>query len=222
MVAVVASGVGVAVTVDQLTLRSRLRRTAELADALGKLEDNDNRKTVLRSVHNVAVARLTAGWLVPWWRFAEFVGWFTIGPVALSLSAARFGWTDIVQTTAISVTVLGTIMFRRGIRIFSERQRIACEYLSGAVVAPPCVGMLQQMEGGVRAEFVMGALVSVGVNLTGLGVGLLVFDSNGLVGFICLLLGLFTAVAPMERLGRHAVRPLEMKLVTPKTDTSGC
>lgn len=161
VVAVVASSVGVIVAVDQLTLRARLRRTAEATLELTKQEENENRKAVLHSIHDVAVARLAAGWTVAWWHFAEFAVWFAIGPVALGFSAARFGWTGPVQVTLASTFPIIAIAARRSIRIYSERQRIARQYLAGVHVAPPRLGMLQQMEGGVRAEFLRARLSAV-------------------------------------------------------------
>jgi signal transduction histidine kinase len=52
LVALVATSVGVIAAVEQLTLRARLRRTAELAQALVASEDDPARQTVLRSIHD--------------------------------------------------------------------------------------------------------------------------------------------------------------------------
>lgn len=216
LVAVIASSVGVIVAVDQLTLRSRLRRTAEATEELAKHEDNANRLAALRSIHDVAIARLVAGWAVPWWRFAEFAVWFVLGPVTLALTAARQGWTGTVQTILVTNIVIVSLVARRGIRIYLERQRIAREYLTGADVAPPRLGMLQQMEGGTLSEFVMGAVISAGASLAALGVGLLVHDINTPWGFLCLLPGIVLAWSPTETLRARAVRPLELKPAPPK------
>jgi type II secretory pathway component PulJ len=68
VVALVAASVGVMAAIEQLTLRARLRRTAELAQALSAQENDSERQTVLRSIHDVAVARLVSGWLLPYSR----------------------------------------------------------------------------------------------------------------------------------------------------------
>jgi hypothetical protein len=89
VIALVATSVGVIAAIEQLTLRARLRRTADLAQVLSGHENDPERQTALRSIHDVAVARLVSGWLLPWWRFSEFA--FLAGPVLVGSIIAASG-----------------------------------------------------------------------------------------------------------------------------------
>lgn len=53
VVALVAASVGVIAAIEQLTLRARLRRTAELAQVLSAQENDSERQTVLRSLYTL-------------------------------------------------------------------------------------------------------------------------------------------------------------------------
>lgn len=93
VVALVATSVGVIAAIEQLTLRARLRRTAELAQVLSGHENDPERQTVLHSIHDVAVARLVSGWLLPWRRFSEVAVQFLAGPVLVAWIIAANGWS---------------------------------------------------------------------------------------------------------------------------------
>jgi hypothetical protein len=209
VVALVAASVGVIAAIEQLTLRARLRRTAELAQALSGHEDDPERRTVLRSIHDVAVARLVSGWLLPSWQFSEFAVWVVIGPVALAWSLARFGLTSTTATSAIICFVIIAIPARRFVRLFLERQRVAREYLAGQTVTPPQSDMLHQMEGGTLAEFGVGLVIATSLSVTATGVGTLLHLGVSAPGWALLVIcGLLVGVWPVTWLRARAVRPL--------------
>jgi hypothetical protein len=221
MVALVATSVGVIAAIEQLTLRARLRRTAELAHILAEQEDNQRRRTVLRSVHDVAVARLASGWLVPWWRFTQFALLFVLGPLAVGWLAAQGGWIGSLAWLILTNFLLVGIMARRGVRLYLERQRVARDYIAGAEVAPPRLGMLELMEGGaVGKEYVVAALISAGTTLVGVSVGLLIHDPNAGWTILLIVVGLAISWFPADWLRARAVRPLATNR-TPRKHSTG-
>jgi hypothetical protein len=164
VVALAATSVGVIAAIEQLTVRARLRRTAELAQALSGHENDPERQTVLRSVHDVAVARLVSGWLLPWWRFSEFMIALVVLPVVVGGTMAVNGWIGPSWIVVATCFVFLTIATRRGIRLYLERQRVASEYLSGAKITPPRIGVWIMVGGGrIGAEYFAAASVSAGL-----------------------------------------------------------
>jgi hypothetical protein len=209
VVALVATSVGVMAAIEQLTLRARLRRTAELAQALSGHENDPERQTVLRSIHDVAVARLVSGWLLPWWRFSELAVSFLAGPVPVGWTIAANGWSGLSLIVTVASFIYLALASRRGVRLYLERQRVAREYLSGAKITPPHIDILHLMEGGTRAEFVVGLLVSAGTTLAAAGVGTLVHSGpNSEWGIAFVVCGLIIAWSPSNWLRARAVRPL--------------
>jgi hypothetical protein len=210
VVAVVAGLVGVIATIEQLTLRARLRRTAELAKTLSSSENHPERKAVLTSIHDVAVARLVSGWLLPWWWFAEFAVWIVIGPGATATSVGRFGWGAGSAASIVACIVVTAIAGRRFVRLYLERQRVARESLGRQKVAPPRTELVHQMEDGTRTEFVMGLLISAGLTLTGTGVGILAHEKSFAPWWagVLVLAGVLLAAVPVPWLRTRTVRPL--------------
>lgn len=217
VIAVVASGVGVIAAVGQLTLRARLRRTVDLTTALIEQETDLERKTVLRSIRDVAVARLAAGWLLPWWRFTEATAWLVGGPTSLGWTITTQGWGGTSATGVFFNFVAVGMACRRGVRLYLERQRVARDYLIGAKMTPARVGLLEQMEGGVRAEFVVAALISAGTTLVAVGVGLFLHDRTFGWSVGLAVLGVAVAWSPSEWLRLRSVRPLQVEPKAPLT-----
>jgi hypothetical protein len=65
-----------------------------------------------------------------------------------------------------------TLSTRRAIRLYLERCRVASEYRRGLAVVEPRRGLLEMTEGGLRAEFALAAVFSLGACALGFGVGL--------------------------------------------------
>ncbi|MFC4783288.1 hypothetical protein ACT8ZV_02360 [Nocardioides sp. MAHUQ-72] len=206
--AVTASAVGVIVGVEQLTLRARLRKTIESAKTLAEPEEGE-RAVVLKSIHDVAVARLIAGWLVPGWRFAEAIVWLIGAPIALGVTVWHDGLKKDTLLFAGVVLVSLALSNRRGLRLLFERQRIAHEYLGSRKVGPPRIELMHQLEGGTRKEFLFGAMGSLGATLLALGAGALAHDPEHGWPVVLLILGVFSLGGPWESLRAGAVRPIE-------------
>ena len=208
LVALVATSVGVIAAIEQLTLPARLRRTAELAQALAEHEEDEQRQTVLRSIHDVAVARLVAGWLLPWRRFSEFAVTFLGMPFVVGGTVAGTGWNGFSLMLTLLCFVVVTATTSRGVGLYLVRQRIAGEYLTGSKITPPSPGLLRQMEGGLRAEFIVGALGSAGITLAAAGVGTLLHAPDTSWAIVVIVFGLIIAWLPVNWLRARAVRPL--------------
>jgi hypothetical protein len=121
-------------------------------------------------------------------------------------------------TTTLACFVTLALATRRGVRLYLERQRVAREYLSGAKITPPHIDILHLMEGGTRAEFVVGVLVSAGATLAAAGVGTVVRGPGWGIAFV--VCGLLIAWSPAEWLRARAVRPLVTSPV-PRHDSTG-
>lgn len=174
--AVVASLVGVAVALDQLTQRSRMRRIATWSSELAEAEHNENRLAALNSIRRWAAAWAVATVLVPARYYAEVTVWSMAVPVML---AWRVDSVGIGYLVLIGCGVLWPTL-RRGIRVHLERYRVAAEYAAGVPVEPPSLAILYQMEGGTRREFLWAGLLAVGITLGSLSTGQLARDpSNG-------------------------------------------
>jgi hypothetical protein len=209
VVALVTASVGVIAAIQQLTLRARLRRTAELAQALSGHEDDPERQTVLRSIQDVAIARLVSGWLLPWWRFSEFTVSLVTGPVLVVWTMAVTGWNEVSLSLALAAFALLTITTRRAVRLYLERQRVAREYLSGAKMTPPRIGFSQMAEGRIGAEYAVGASFSAGVILTAAGIGTLVYGGpHAGWGLLFLAIGPQIGGVSSSWLRVRTVRPL--------------
>jgi hypothetical protein len=207
-IAVIASALGVLITLEQLTLRARLRKSAETAKTFAEAASGE-REVVLASIHDVAVARLVAGWLVPGWRFAEAVVWLVGVPIGLGAAVADEGLSKDTWAFVLVGFVSLTLSNRRGARLLLERQRIAREYMATQKVEPPRIALIHQMEGGTRREFLWGAVVSLGAVLGSVGAGLLFHDPESTWPLTLLIVGIALLTAPADFLRAGAVRPAE-------------
>ncbi len=208
VLAVAVSGVGLVVTIEQVTLRARLRKTIETSKALAEHEEGE-RKAILTSIHDVAVARLTAGWLIPGWRFAEAGFWLLGAPLALGITTYREGLTSQTWTFAFAALVMLGLSNRRALRLVLERQRITRQYLRGERVGPPRVGLIHQMEGGTWREFGFGAIGSLGALMIALGFGDLAHDPTTPWPIGLVLGGLVVTSVTFDFIKTGAARPAE-------------
>ena len=206
--ALIASGVGVLLAIDQLTLRARLRKTVETASTLAAPETGE-REVILRSIHDVAVARLTAGWLVPGWRFGHTIGWLLAAPLAVGFAARveGFTWEILAFTTLVFVAL--TITNRQGLGLMLERQRIGREYLAGLKVEPPRTGTAYfQAGGGTFEEYLFAALGSLGPVLLALGAGGQAHDpQTSWRSLLLVFFGFFAASLALDFVRSRAIRP---------------
>ncbi len=190
-------------------LRTRLRKTAEMAKVLAEHEEGE-RAAALHAVREVAVARLLSGWLIPSWRLAEFAIWLLGAPIALGLLVWQDGFTKEAWVFSGFVFVAVGLTNRRGLRLILERQRIARQYVDSEKVMAPRVGIMHQMEGGTRREFLFGALGSSGAALLAMGVGGLAHDPETGWPVALLVSGMGILSLPYEFVRSGAVRPISV------------
>ena len=92
--------------------------------------------------------------------------WTVLAPLSLILSA-RNGDSSGVGAVAFGVVTLA-LVFRRAIRLYAERERVAHQFEAGGIdVEPVRVDIMEQMEGGTRREFSLGIISAVAVMATG-------------------------------------------------------
>lgn len=154
--AVVAAGtalIGIFAGLSQFTGTSGARRTAEwTTDALDK-EQDPARRLVLERLKLRALGHLVAARYVPWWRLYEVALQALFTPVFIALNLSL--WSVLAAWVNLSAAV------RRAIRIYSERLRVARQFVKGGRdVEPVRVDLLNQMEGGTRTEFTLGYLAA--------------------------------------------------------------
>lgn len=191
-VAVIVSIVGLFVTIDQLTVQSRLRKRIEWTNELLAVESDPIRQRLLEHIRTQAASRIAASALVPGLYFAEAALWLILAPVVF-VSATRDNPTlSSVAASASLIFVVLVSTVRRSIRIYFERRRIALEYAAAAEeISLPKLSMIDLMEGGVRAEFGYAVLFSLGVAFTGAGSAILLADiAHEGIGVTALVVGL--------------------------------
>lgn len=169
--AAIATLVGIAAAIDQLTLPARLRRLEAWSRAAHESETDDERKSALRMIRSVATARLVGAAYVPVMYFIEAVLWTGLAPLSVAAAfAASSPWSERLGAASFTLIVLALVL-RRAIRLYLERQRIAREYFDGQAVKPPGLDLLHQMEGGTRREFVLALVFAVTITAASAGLG---------------------------------------------------
>lgn len=168
--AAIVSLVGLLVAVGQWTRPAALKRRVKWLNETIEHEDSEARLVTLRSMLRDANASLVAGVLVPGWKFLPLTAAMLLGP------AQAFAWAredadfwNILAALGFSL-VLSMNPIRRGVRLLAERYRVAHEYREGVEpVQPARLGILNQMEGGTRAEITFGLFAALGINAVAVG-----------------------------------------------------
>lgn len=209
--AAMASVLGIVLAVEQLTVASRLRRTARLARELAEPESDEERRKVLQSVHEVAVARLVAGWLVPGWQFIPALVFALSGPAVVGIGVAVD--TLNLDISGFSVATAGFVLCAFGARtcigLIVVRQRAAREYLSGST-STLTRSVLIEPRGGTKLDL-LGACIGLGGVVLATGIGGLLHDPENVKLWHVVAIGLGPGLAApaIAILHSWAPRPLE-------------
>lgn len=168
--AILASGtalLGLIVGVGQFSASARARRLIEWTSAALDSEKEASRRIILERLKLRAQGQLVASRYIPGWRFAEAGFWSLLAPAAL-IAAAQNGDAVSTWSTLFFGVVNLALVFRRAIRLYAERYRVAHQFAAGGTdVEPVRVDMLEQMEGGTRREFALGGVTAISVMGTG-------------------------------------------------------
>lgn len=202
--AVIVSFVGLIVAVSQWTRPAILKRRAKWLQEAVEAEQNQVRKATLHWMLNDANANIVAGILVPGWRFLLLAAVMLLGPLQAYAWARKDAdvW-NIVGALVLSLA-LSANPIRRGVRLLAERYRVTHEHLAGEIaIRVPRLGMLNQMEGGTRAEMGFAFLAALGVNAIAVGVALAFLDQP-LGGLIVGLAGLGLTVVIASVINSYA------------------
>lgn len=197
--AAAASLAAIAVAIEQFTQRSRMRRIAEWTKLLANDETNTNRVAALAQIRAWAAGRVVATVMVPGRLFAEAALWLGVVPYMIIAQARSSSLAALALLGAVTLW----LVFRRAIRVYLERYRIASEYFRGADVEPMEMTILFAMEGGTRAEFAWAALLSIGVTGTALGVALLIRSPTAPWGALAIVGGLGVAELARTLVRKH-------------------
>lgn len=205
--AALASLVGVAVAVDQFTLRARMRRVVAWTNELLDVEEDVHRRGALVRIRDLAAASMVASVLVPARHVAEGLVWLMVGGyVVVQGFVLHQGVGDALATlvAAYFASIFGIV---RAVRMYVERERVKAEYLDAVDVVPPRTDMLAKAEGGTRAEFGWAALLLAGVLGVTSGIGWLFSGERTFwpVGVVIVAISvLSSAVTGVRSLGRRA------------------
>jgi hypothetical protein len=191
LVAVVASGIGVIVALDQLTLRARLRRTETWARESAAVEADTHRKVALEALRLRSVAGVVGSHAVPL-RFFATTAVTPAVAVALLVGAFRRGedvFPDLAALLFVSLVGCG-IEFRRAVRFYLERRQVVNAYVAGGREVPgPRLDLMNTIEGGTRGEFLAALGLSAGLNGALVGAGLLYRNGQATFGPVAVLAG---------------------------------
>lgn len=191
VLAAATAGLGLAVGLSQFSGPAKARRIIEWTSAALDSEHDSSRRSVLEQLKVHAQGHLIAARYIPGWRFTEAIVWAFLAPVFLILTAQKGDGTTTVTMVLVSIVTLA-LVFRRAIRLYTERQRVIHQFaLGGTDVEPVHIDILHQMEGGTRREFTLGFACAVSVTATG---GLLAWgliEGRGSAAWIWAGLGAF-------------------------------
>ena len=145
--------VAAAVAATQLSYRHRMMRIAawaqeQLPSTTGECKQH------LKDMQRWAQSEVVTATLIPSKVFVEPI--FTavlvlLTPILHDLSFYPF---------ALTAFLVQALQYRRTIRLYLERHRCAVDYYEGRAVRPDPIGILFQMEGGPRREFLLASRVS--------------------------------------------------------------
>ena len=141
------TGLVAAITaVTQLSSRHRMMHTATWAKEQIS-ESTGERRTYLTLLMRWAQSEVAASTMVPSTVFLE-----PLLTASIAFLTPIFGkGPGIIQF--FSTSSLLALLFRRSIRLYLERRRCARYYYLNKPVHPVHIGILSQMEGGTRREF---------------------------------------------------------------------
>lgn len=105
----------------------------------------------------------------------------------------------------LTVFLAQAFQYRRTIRLYLERQRCAVEYYENQAIQPAHIGILFQMEGGTRKEFLWACIVSAELTAASLLLaGYIPHGHNIMLLFaIGVGAGAVNSVADIRRTRRH-------------------
>lgn len=122
-----------------------------------------------------ASASLVANLLVPSKYLMETAVWLVLSPTLVILVLSQTPNPANVIVTLLSAWTSLAIPLRRGIRVYSERPRIAFAYRNGGrPIAAPKLDLLSHMEGGARIEFVQSFTLALFMICLSGGISLLI------------------------------------------------
>ncbi|WP_157498334.1 hypothetical protein [Leifsonia sp. Leaf336] len=189
----------------QITLPVSLRRRERLLREFIDHEQVPHRKELLVELHGAVSARILGGLLVPGWRFIEPL-WLMVAGAAQYLVWQRSAsvW-NLVLAVLISLVIV-TTPARRIIRLSCERARVIHEYeIASSEIRRPRLGILSQMEGGTRVEFVYALFASAAINLVAIGSALAILNLPA-VGLGIGILGLIGLIVIFRRIQMYVRR----------------
>lgn len=193
------TGLVAAITaVTQLSYRHRMMRTATWAKEQLS-ESTGERRTYLTLLLRWAQSEVAASTMVPSAVFLE--------PL-LTASAAFL--TPILGNSPgiwqfLSTSSILTLLFRRSIRLYLERRRCARHYYLNKPVHPVRIGILSQMEGGTRKEFLWAICFAIELTSMSTSFSNYYHHGNKIAFLVAGTIGIITwfTLARLRALDRH-------------------
>lgn len=207
MLAVATALLGLITGAAQFTGKARARRALDWASSAMAAEQNEQRKEALERIRATSLGYLVSAHHVPLWRFAEHIFWLLIGPPLIFTLVTSA--TDPLSFVSVFLSYVVTMLLlaRRALRLYSERLRIAHRFSSGLEFVEPKLGMMDQMEGGTRGEFGIGALSSFSLATVSVVTASIIesgMDDNGLL-LLALMLTMGVGWLSIVLARRHAI-----------------
>ncbi|POH75174.1 hypothetical protein [Arthrobacter glacialis] len=190
ILAVGATVLGLVVGLGQLSGAARASRTIEWTSAALSVEKDSARQMVLERLKLRGQGYLIAAQYVPWWRFSSAIAWTLLSPAFVISAASRSSETLFLVIAVVAGVLNLTIMVRKAIRLYSERTRVARQFvLGGSDVEPVRIDTLAQMEGGTKREFLLGFVCAVTVMGTGVLLALALVEGCGSDAWLWVFVG---------------------------------
>lgn len=204
--------IGILVSFSQFTGAARARRTVDWATEALTMETNPARKLVLDRLRLRCQGYLVASRYVPWWRFSEAALWMLLTPVVIVIASSSGRAAGSVALSALAGLVNMAVVGRRAVRLYSERIRVAHQFVAGGRdVEPVQIDLLHQMEGGTRREFTLGFAVAAAVMATGALVAWALTGGGGSARWLWPFVGLFAFWNSVRLIHSYAASAAELR-----------
>ena len=190
--------IAAAVAATQLSYRYRMMRTATWAQEQVSSATGE-RKQHLEDMQRWAQSEVVAATMIPAKVFVEplfTATLFLLIPILHNPPLYPF---------ALTAFLAQALQYRRTIRLYLERQRCAIDYYEGRTVQPAHIGLLFQMEGGTRREFLWASIVSAELTAVSLLLARYIHHEHKtmLPLAIGVCVGVISSVADIRRSNRH-------------------
>lgn len=182
----------------QLSYRYRMMRAATWAQEQISSASVEQKRS-LENMQRWAQSEVVAATIIP---SRVFVEPFSVAALLLLIPILH---DPPVYPFALTAFLTQTFEYRRTIRLYIERRRCAADYYEGRPTKPAHIGILFQMEGSTRKEFLWASIISIGLTTASLLFAHYIYRGQKMMFLlaISIFIGTINSVLDIRRKHRH-------------------